>query len=739
VIWGLEIGARSAPSFLVFYNLINIFQGHNDTQAAESSFRALKHYEKVEFGQTTPHLGQLIPVIIKVLQDRNKQRLIRITNKRVKIHHDNPNFKEALDKASYVLNSAGITVFYDTLKLMEARSHLMELDEEENIIENYDGRWSKGYVGNYSTNGDICSCSTYKNSFFCRHLLFYRQSTHLPLFEKSMFHRRHLIDGTEGDWFDEEESFRIDAENLPVSPSNGNLCDTDPNTPGGSILDKEHHEKTKRMPKNVKFNKAFDVAKVQAEVLSQLNQKTFESHLKASKNFLALIREGLPNDLMEYLSKPEEYKIIKASDDHNATVEIEVAEDTLAEQVKPSLPEGFYEIPEDVRDDAVEKLGFDCAVMKIPSDGGCFYAAVCQSLFNTTDYSRMRYDAHKLMCDWFYYYRPVTGFPFVATVGVGDGSYMKWINNELEFLQFLHSEESLKSFIETDVDMKHLCNMFNVSIHVCTFNVQGVSVSGADRIRWLRHDPDPEVVPFSPFSYRSHCHCYLLHEDEAHFELIVPRPPTQPVTITGNIDNTSENTTEDNSDLIGENNVANDIRSEEAIAPLSPMYMAPGVKSRGRPSKKRGGAPVFNKTKRKRVTSPEPTSDSIQSTAPAAAPAASAAPAAPPKKRGRPVGSKNKPKDGAKETKKRGRPVGGKNETKAANTTQSRIDRASRAASWELCRACGFDLDHHEEEVNCPTCDLLIHKDCLRGDGCPVCEPRFVPDDGYPDFSDLSD
>ena len=63
-------------------------------------------------------------------------------------------------------------------------------------------------------------------------------------------------------------------------------------------------EKTKRMTKALKFNKAFDVAKVQSEILSQQNQRTFDEHLKASKNFLSLLKQGLPEELMNYLDSP---------------------------------------------------------------------------------------------------------------------------------------------------------------------------------------------------------------------------------------------------------------------------------------------------------------------------------------------------------------------------------------------------------------------------------------------------
>ena len=196
--------------------------GVNDTQAAESTFRALKHYEKLEFGRTTPRLEVMIPIIIKVLANRHKKRLQRITNKRLVIHHDNSEFKYALDQASYVLNNGGMSLFHDTLKLLELRSPLMEIVDGE-VHEKYNGRWAKGYVGKYSCDGDSCGCSTYKSSYFCRHLLFFRQSMNLPLFQQSMFHRIHLLEGTNPgselhSYEDEEQNYDFERESLILSP-----------------------------------------------------------------------------------------------------------------------------------------------------------------------------------------------------------------------------------------------------------------------------------------------------------------------------------------------------------------------------------------------------------------------------------------------------------------------------------------------------------------------------------------
>ena len=95
-----------------------------------------------------------------------------------------------------------------------------------------------------------------------------------------------------------------------------------------------------------------------------------------------------------------------------------------------------------------------------------------------------------MLQDWWYFYRDFVTFPTIVTVGVGEESYMKQLNIEAEYLQILASEESLISYIEKDVDMKNLCNMFNVTLHVLTVRNENVTIT--------RHDPDPCLLYTSP-------------------------------------------------------------------------------------------------------------------------------------------------------------------------------------------------------------------------------------------------
>ena len=86
----------------------------------------------------------------------------------------------------------------------------------------------------------------------------------LPRFEKLMFDRIHLIEGTTGALYDEEEK-QFDIDNNDVTHH------------GTAELLLEEQEKKIRWSKQLKFNKAFDAAKVLAEVMS------LQSSLKISR------------------------------------------------------------------------------------------------------------------------------------------------------------------------------------------------------------------------------------------------------------------------------------------------------------------------------------------------------------------------------------------------------------------------------------------------------------------------
>ena len=111
----------------------------------------------------------------------------------------------------------------------------------------------------------------------------------LPLFDLKSFHSSFRFvqepDDTTADMFD---SF--------VETS----C---PASPGMEHLLEEQMSQNKQMKSNVKFNKAFDVAKVCSEYLSKYNTETFLSNLETFKVFTELMRTGLPDDVKASILK----------------------------------------------------------------------------------------------------------------------------------------------------------------------------------------------------------------------------------------------------------------------------------------------------------------------------------------------------------------------------------------------------------------------------------------------------
>ena len=132
-----------------------------------------------------------------------------------------------------------------------------------------------------------------------------------------------------------------------------------------------------------------------------------------------------------------------------------------------------------------------------------------------------------MFVEWFHqFYEDYFSFgekdhPFTVTVGVGGDSYEKVFDSSADFLLFLQSDESLTSYGYTSVEVQHLANVFNLTIHI--FSHSG-SEDGLHR--WTHIVPQPEVVSQSPLAILDGTRektCHILHYDEVHYDLMVPR------------------------------------------------------------------------------------------------------------------------------------------------------------------------------------------------------------------------
>ena len=73
--------------------------------------------------------------------------------------------------------------------------------------------------------------------------------------------------------------------------------DTSPASPGMESLLQEQSEAAKNIPKNVRFNRAYDQTKVKAETLSKYNTERFLELMQAVKTISNSIRDGFPQEL----------------------------------------------------------------------------------------------------------------------------------------------------------------------------------------------------------------------------------------------------------------------------------------------------------------------------------------------------------------------------------------------------------------------------------------------------------
>ena len=77
-------------------------------------------------------------------------------------------------------------------------------------------------------------------------------------------------------------------------------------SPGMEYLITEEQDANKKMKKNVKFNKAFDVAKEAAEFLSKYSTEQFTKNLESFRHFTNLLRTGLPDDIVDVFKRHSE-------------------------------------------------------------------------------------------------------------------------------------------------------------------------------------------------------------------------------------------------------------------------------------------------------------------------------------------------------------------------------------------------------------------------------------------------
>ena len=119
------------------------------------------------------------------------------------------------------------------------------------------------------------------------------------MFDKS-FHSQRFTDT------DDQE----DNDNVSLEENEENEReDISPPSPGMENLLKEINEVNRRLPKNVKFNRAFDVSKLCAEYLKNCTNEVFDLYLNCYKSFSDFLRNGMPDKVCSFLLNPEKYDL----------------------------------------------------------------------------------------------------------------------------------------------------------------------------------------------------------------------------------------------------------------------------------------------------------------------------------------------------------------------------------------------------------------------------------------------
>ena len=256
-------------------------------------------FEKQIFGHRRPSLHEMIPGISKAIDRRFLLRSILVGNKRIKYYHPDPIFYQALEEASWSLNPIGMKLFYENIQIYETRVEYMSFGEE-GVIENYDQHGQKCY----STTEVVCSCSYYKQMFFCRHIIYFRIQVSLPVFDISIFHSS-LVKNVR----------MADKENVPMDfPV---FDEVSPPSPGIEMALTNNKKRSRNPTQAKKFNIALDIGRELAEIICTYDPETFDDVLETTKSYVKEVRRGMTQGLKNYLMSPDKFMIVPQLDSGN--------------------------------------------------------------------------------------------------------------------------------------------------------------------------------------------------------------------------------------------------------------------------------------------------------------------------------------------------------------------------------------------------------------------------------------
>ena len=628
---------------------------------------------------------------------------------------------------------------------------------------------TSSYLGKYSTNGKTCNCLWFAAYLFCRNIIFYRKKKGLVIYTQDLFHKSFQTNR-----FKNKEAEAIDEDDDLMSGGDSSDNEAEevsaPASPGMEHLLHEQSEANKKLPKNVKYNEAFDVVKLCAEYLKNTPNQMFKFYLNAFKSFALQLRDGLSLEVLDFLANPSAFELKKVAPDvsveedeedsierspetdHATSSSVDpsnTAHEVSSSMSSPILSAGILHDPTststsralsspissagillDPPSSSTSRVSLlskpkafkctlrevpenlDCLIKKMPGDGSCLFCCGSDWLFGgVQNMKEFRKQAHRFIVEnWDYYYNFIC-LPFNETIGVGSSARPVEIKTYEGMKKFLLSDDSLYCFSNSSLDLSNMANMYDMRIAIFTYSSRGTVAP-----HWTWVDPDPNVSSKSPYRNKlMFREMWLFHEDNVPYDLLVLRPTPPPAPFSSYIppvsvvsDSTSSSCLS-STNFISEaastlNEISEDEISEmvtvtnndgvEAFSPMNFMHCGRGV---GRPKLKRFGAPSLLKSKRK-----APNVDFIDGNDEQIEPSKKRA-------KGRPKGSKNKPKDAPVE-----------------KPHQSLRERAEAAAYVEqesdACNICLFRFDDPLKKdialSRCTECNVLVHEPCLIKNGC---------------------
>merc|ERR1712081_31848 len=116
--------------------------------------RTIKYYSKLEFGNRTPSLSELVKVLPHILDNRSTERVMA-GRRLVYRYLENKSIDEALEEGNWTLNAGGMKRLFTELKAAECKAKHIQI-EGYRLTESYTGKKTKNYTGHYECNGIKC-------------------------------------------------------------------------------------------------------------------------------------------------------------------------------------------------------------------------------------------------------------------------------------------------------------------------------------------------------------------------------------------------------------------------------------------------------------------------------------------------------------------------------------------------------------------------------------------------------